>query len=44
MHHDRQELPTGQLVIAQQILTGIASLKLAVLTDIEVAGQMLKYA
>lgn len=26
MHHDRLELPTGQPVTAQQVLTGIAPL------------------
>ncbi len=37
MHHDRLELPTGQLVTAQQILTGIALLEIGALTDLEAA-------
>ena len=44
MHHDRLELPTGQLVSAQQILTGIALLEIGALTDLEAAGRVLKYA
>ncbi|EGQ8862255.1 regulator, partial [Vibrio parahaemolyticus] len=44
MHYDRLELPTGQLVTAQQILTGIALLEIGALTDLEVAGKVLKYA
>ncbi|HCG6969612.1 regulator [Vibrio parahaemolyticus] len=44
MHHDRLELPTGQLVTAQQVLTGIALLEIGALTDLEAAGQVLKYA
>lgn len=44
MHYDRLELPTGQLVTAQQILTGIALLEIGALTDLEAAGQVLKYA
>ncbi|AHI99625.1 Phage protein [Vibrio parahaemolyticus UCM-V493] len=44
MHYDRLELPTGQLVTAQQILTGIALLEIGALTDLEAAGKVLKYA
>ncbi|ELV8750663.1 TPA: regulator [Vibrio vulnificus] len=44
MHYDKLELPTGQLVTAQQILTGIALLEIGALTDIEIASQVLKYA
>lgn len=44
MHYDRLELPTGQLVTAQQVLTGIALLEIGALTDLEAAGQVLKYA
>ncbi|ELE1959457.1 phage protein [Vibrio vulnificus] len=44
MHYDKLELPTGQLVTAQQILTGIALLEIGALSDMEVAGQVLKYA
>ncbi|HCE2054023.1 TPA: phage protein [Vibrio parahaemolyticus] len=44
MHHDRLELPTGQLVTAQQILTGIALLEIGALSDLEAARKVLKYA
>lgn len=44
MHYDRLELPTGQLVTAQQVLTGIALLEIGALTDLEAAGRVLKYA
>ncbi|HDY8020428.1 TPA: regulator [Vibrio vulnificus] len=44
MHHDRLELPTGNLVSAQQVLAGIALLEIGALTDLEVAGKLLKYA
>lgn len=44
MHYDRLELPTGQLVTAQQVLTGIALLEIGALTDLEAAGRILKYA
>ncbi|NVC94614.1 regulator [Vibrio natriegens] len=44
MHYDRLELPTGQLVTAQQILTGIALLEIGALSDLEAAGKILKYA
>lgn len=44
MHHDRLELPTGQLVTAQQIVTGIALLKIVAMSDLEVAGRLLKLA
>ncbi|MBY7813450.1 regulator [Vibrio fluvialis] len=44
MHHDKLELPTGQLVTAQQVLIGIALLEIGALTDLEVAGQVLRYA
>lgn len=44
MKHDRLELPTGQLVIAQQVLIGVALLGLGAANDIEVAHQIFKYA
>lgn len=44
MHHDRLELPTGQLVTAQQVLTGVALLEIGALTDLEAAGRVLRYA
>ncbi|MCF7483337.1 regulator [Vibrio sp. J1-1] len=44
MHYDRLELPTGQLVTAQQVLTGIALLEIGALSDLKAAGRVLKYA
>ncbi|EJC6985519.1 regulator [Vibrio alginolyticus] len=44
MHYDRLELPTGQLVTAQQILTGIALLDIGASADLNVARKLLKYA
>ncbi|MBS9847192.1 MULTISPECIES: regulator [Vibrio harveyi group] len=43
MHYDRLELPTGQLVTAQQVLTGIALLEIGALSDLEVSRRLLKY-
>ncbi|HHP0469409.1 TPA: phage protein [Vibrio harveyi] len=44
MRHDRLELPTGQLVTAQQILIGIALLELGAPNDMKNAHLLLKYA
>lgn len=44
MHYDRLELPTGQLVSAQQVLTGIALLDIGAFTDLENTAKILKYA
>lgn len=44
MHYDTVELPTGQLVTTQQVLTGMALLEIGALTDLEAAGKVLKYA
>lgn len=44
MHYDRLELPTGQLVTAQQVLTGIALLEIGALNDLEAARRVLKFA
>lgn len=44
MRHDRLELPTGQLVTAQQVLVGVALLELGASSDIEVSRRILKYA
>lgn len=44
MRHDRLELPTGQLVTAQQVLIGVALLELGATNDIKIAHQLLKYA
>ena len=44
MRHDRLELPTGQLVTAQQILIGIALLELGAQDDSINAHKILKYA
>ncbi|EOG7703571.1 regulator, partial [Vibrio parahaemolyticus] len=44
MHHDRLELPTGQLVTAQQVLVGIALLEIQSPTDGKTKAQILKFA
>ncbi|MBM5112687.1 phage protein [Vibrio parahaemolyticus] len=44
MHYDRLELPTGQLVFAQQLLTGIALLEIEAISDQKTASRLLKYA
>ncbi|EHK5108036.1 phage protein [Vibrio parahaemolyticus] len=44
MHHDRLEIPTGQLVAPQQILTGLALLEIGSLNDTQTAKYVLKYA
>ncbi len=44
MRHDRLELPTGQLVTAQQVLIGVALLELGSSHDIEIAHRILRYA
>lgn len=44
IRHVRLELPTVQLVTAQQVLIGVAILELGASNDIEIAHQILKYA
>ncbi|EGQ8468597.1 phage protein [Vibrio parahaemolyticus] len=44
MHYDRLELPTGQIVTAQQVLTGIALIEIGANSDLELCRRMLKYA
>ncbi|MCX8946526.1 regulator [Vibrio parahaemolyticus] len=44
MRHDRLELPTGQLVTAQQVLIGVALLELGACNDINIAHKIMKYA
>ncbi|EJC6931711.1 regulator [Vibrio sp. T21] len=44
MRHDRLELPTGQLVTAQQVLIGVALLELGASNDINIAHKLLRYA
>ncbi|WP_025518989.1 phage protein, partial [Vibrio parahaemolyticus] len=44
MHYNKLELPTGQLVTAQQILTGIALLEIGAENDLKTASKILKYA
>ncbi|HHC6477227.1 TPA: regulator [Vibrio parahaemolyticus] len=44
IHYDRLELPTGQLVTAQQVLTGIALLEIGAKSDVDTARELLKYA
>ncbi|EJT1895513.1 phage protein [Vibrio alginolyticus] len=43
MHKDKLELPTGQLVTPQEILTGIALLEIGAETDLLVASKLMKY-
>ncbi|EJE8517246.1 regulator [Vibrio parahaemolyticus] len=44
MHYDRLELPTGQLVTAQQLLTGIALLEIGAISDLKAMSRLLKYS
>ncbi|WP_417507809.1 hypothetical protein [Marinomonas gallaica] len=44
MHYEKLELPTGQLVTAQQVLTGIALLEIGSFNDLKNAARILKYA
>ncbi|HAS6154199.1 TPA: phage protein [Vibrio vulnificus] len=44
MHYDRLELPTGQLVTAQEILAGLALLEIAAPEDVKTNSKLLKYA
>lgn len=44
MHKNHLELPNGQLVTAQQILTGIALLEIGAEPDQKLCGKLLKYA
>ena len=44
MRYGRLELTTGQIVIAQQVLIGGASLDLSMLNDVKISHQILKYA
>ncbi|WP_423841137.1 regulator [Vibrio mytili] len=43
MHKNKLELPTGQFVTAQQILTGIALLELGAEPDLMIAKEIMKY-
>ena len=43
IRHDRLELPTGQLLTAQQVLIGVALLELGASSDTNIAHQILKY-
>ncbi len=44
MHKDTLELPTGQLVTPQEILTGIALLEIQSPSDTETLTRLIKYA
>ncbi|EGQ7982768.1 regulator [Vibrio vulnificus] len=44
MHYDKLELPTGKLVTAQEVLTGLALLEIAAPDDIKTNSILLKYA
>ncbi|MBY7782810.1 regulator [Vibrio fluvialis] len=43
MHKNTLELPSGQLVTAQQIITGIALLELGAEPDILIVSKLMKY-
>ncbi|OXX72184.1 regulator [Vibrio sp. V19_P1S1T109] len=44
MHHNRLELPSGQLVSAQEILTGIALIEIKSELEIKTSTKLLKIA
>ncbi|TOE65996.1 regulator [Vibrio parahaemolyticus] len=44
MHYDKLELPTGQMVTAQQVLTGIALIEIGAKGDLDITTLVLKYA
>ncbi|HAS8324429.1 TPA: regulator [Vibrio vulnificus] len=44
MHYDRLELPTGQLVTAQEVLTAIAILEIGAQPDLMVSTKILRFA
>ncbi|ELB7529523.1 regulator [Vibrio vulnificus] len=44
MHYDKLELPTGKMVTAQEILTGLAILEISSPSDMETKSKLLKYA
>ncbi|ELE6571181.1 phage protein [Vibrio parahaemolyticus] len=44
MRHDRLELPTGQLVTAQQVLIGVALLELGASEETVIARRIMRYA
>ncbi|MBY7972664.1 regulator [Vibrio fluvialis] len=43
MHHDRLELPTGQLITPQQLLTGIALIEIGAESDVLIATRIMKF-
>lgn len=43
MHKDKLELPTGQSVTPQEILTGIAQLEIGAESDLAIASKIMKY-
>ncbi|EHK9052538.1 regulator [Vibrio vulnificus] len=44
MHYDKLELPTGQLVTAQEVLAGLALLEINAPDDVRTKSKLLKYA
>ncbi|HFQ4950294.1 TPA: regulator [Vibrio vulnificus] len=44
MHYDKLELPTGRLVSAQEVLTGLALLEIDAPDDLKTKSKLLKYA
>ncbi|MFH4776803.1 regulator [Vibrio alginolyticus] len=43
MHHNKLELPTGQLISAQELLTGIALLEIQSEIELKTTAKILKY-
>lgn len=43
MHKDKLELPTGQSVTPQEILTGIALLEIGAESDLAIVSKIMKY-
>ncbi|EXJ24675.1 phage family protein [Vibrio parahaemolyticus VPTS-2009] len=43
MHKETLELPTGQLVTPQEILTGIALLEIGAEPDLIITSKLMKY-
>ncbi|CAH6811750.1 Regulator [Vibrio chagasii] len=44
IHYDKLELPTGQLVTAQQVLLGLALLEIQSELELQTSTKLLKYA
>jgi hypothetical protein len=44
MHYDRLEIPTGELITAQEILTGLALIKIQSELELKTSIKLLKFA